>query len=358
MEVADTCRPLAGLWVHRGVVRSGRLRAGDEVQVTVDRERRDAIRRHHTATHLLHAALRELLGPHAVQKGSRVGPDSLRFDFAHFEPLTAEQIDQLERAVTAMVVADQEVTTTETTYDEARRAGAMAIFEENYGEVVRLVQISRVSQELCGGTHVDRSGQIGPFFVTAESGIAAGVRRIEAVAGLQAVAQAAQQRATIESVARLLKAGPDELIDKLTKLIKRDKELGREIERLKRDMAGADGDLMARVRTINGIEVLGARIGVGDPAALRDTADKIRARLGSGVVCLGGEHHGKAAIVVAVSKDLTDRLDANQLIKGVSARVGGKGGGRSDLAQAGGPDPSGLDEAVGSIYDAVADASS
>jgi len=357
LAVVETIRPLPGLWVHRGVVRRGRVRPGDEVDVEVDHDRRSAIRRHHTATHLLHAALHSLVGPHAVQKGSRVAPEGFRFDYAHFEPLTAQQIAELERLVSARVIENHDVATTETTVEEARKNGAMAIFEENYGDVVRLVSIPGVSAELCGGNHVFRTGEIGPFFILAESGIAAGVRRIEAVAGLRAVDWAAERKALVDDASHLLKSRPGELLDKLKKLVARDKELGREIERLKRELASGSSDILDQVRQVSGIKVLGTRVGVGDPAALRDTADTLRQRLTSGVVCLGGENAGKAAIVVAVTKDLTDRLDANQLVRRVAAIVGGRGGGRRDMAQAGGPDVSKLDDAVGAIFDAVAEAS-
>jgi len=356
LEVTDTIRPLPGLWVHRGVVRRGRVRPGDEVRVEVDHDRRAAIRRHHTATHLLHAALHSLVGPHAVQKGSRVGPDGFRFDYAHFEPLTPQQIAELEQLVSARVVENHEVTTSETTFEDARKSGAIAIFEENYGDVVRLVSIPGVSAELCGGTHVSRTGDIGPFFILSESGIAAGVRRIEAVAGMRAVEWAAERKAQIEEAAHLLKGRPGELVDKLRKLLARDKELAREIDRLKRELASGGSDILEQVKQVGGVKVLGTRIGVGDPAALRDTADTLRQRMASGVVCLGGDNNGKAAIIVAVTDDLTDRLDANQLVRRVAAIVGGRGGGRRDMAQAGGPDVSKLDEAVGAIFDAVAEA--
>jgi len=335
-------------------VSQGRIRPGNEVRTAVDTGRRDAIRRHHTATHLLHAALRQVLGKHATQKGSRVAPELLRFDFAHFEPLTAAQASEIERLVAEQVVADHPVLTEQTSYEAARASGAMAIFEENYGDEVRLVRIAEMSQELCGGTHVGRSGQVGPFFITTETGVAAGVRRIEAVAGLAAVDWINGRRALLEESAQLAKSPPDALPDKLGKLLARERELGREVERLKRELAGGGADIMEQVREVGGVKVLGARLGVGDPATLRDTADTLRQRLGSGVVCLGGEHGGKAAVVVAVTKDLTPGINANVLIKDVASRVGGGGGGRPDLAQAGGPRPEGLDEAVNSIYDAVA----
>jgi alanyl-tRNA synthetase len=357
LRVLDTLRPLSGLWVHRGVVAGGRLRPGDEVEAVVDGERRSAVRRHHTATHLLHEALRALLGAHATQKGSRVGPDLLRFDFAHFEPLSADQLAALERRVNAAVMADTEVRTELTSYDEARATGATALFEETYGDQVRLVRASERSAELCGGTHVTRTGQIGPFAVVTETGIAAGVRRIEAVVGAAAVEWLLSRRAVMDRAARLLRSSADEVPARIEKLFEREKELSRELEAMKRELAGGsargEGDLLERAVEVGGIRVLGARLGVGDPATLRETADTLCQRLGSGVVCVGGEHKGKAAVVVAVTGDLTGRLDARRLIEKVAAGIGGRGGGRADFAQAGGPDPAGLDEAVGAIRGAV-----
>jgi len=323
----------------------------------VDEARREAIRRHHTATHLLHAALRGVLGPHATQKGSRVAPEQLRFDFAHFEPLTPEQIVEIERLVARSVVENRPVSTTPTTLEEAKDGGAMTIFEETYGDVVRLVEVSGVSRELCGGTHVDRSGDIGPFFVVSETGIAAGVRRMEAVAGIPALEWAISQREAIEWAAGLLKSNPAGLVDRVEKLLARERELGREVERLKRRIAEGGAGSAERVEEIDGTKVVSARVDVGDPGALRDAADAVRRRIGSGVVCLGGEHDGKAALVVAVTEDLSGRLDAREMIKDVAALVGGRGGGRPDLSQAGGPDVNGLDEAVGSIFEAVSKAS-
>jgi alanyl-tRNA synthetase len=358
LRVADTLRPLSGFWIHRGVVTAGRLRPGDEVEATVDSGRRAAVRRHHTATHLLHEALRHHLGPHATQKGSRVGPELLRFDFAHFEPLTAEQLGAVERRVNDGVMANREVTTTCTSYEEAKATGAMAIFEETYGDEVRLVRASGESAELCGGTHVARTGDIGPFAVVGETGIAAGVRRIEAVAGAAAVEWLAGRRGVLDRAARLLRVSPEDVPSRIEKLFEREKEIARELESVKRELAGGGaggaGDPLGRAVDVGGVKVLGVRLPVGDPATLRDTADTLLQRLGGGVVCLGGEHKGKAAVVVAVTKELTGRLDARKLIGEVAAGIGGKGGGRADFAQAGGPDPAGLERAVAAIQGAVA----
>ncbi|HUT79129.1 MAG TPA: alanine--tRNA ligase, partial [Polyangia bacterium] len=358
LRVLDTLRPLAGLWLHRGVVTEGRLRPGDEVETFVDNRRRQAVRRHHTATHLLHASLRQLLGPHATQKGSRVSPDTLRFDFAHFEALTAEQLAGIERHVNDGVMANREVSTTVTSYDEARATGAMAIFEETYGDEVRLVRASEESAELCGGTHVSRTGDIGPFFIVDESGVAAGVRRLEAVAGAAAVEWLIARRAVLDRSARMLRVSAVDVPGRIEKLFDREKELSRELESMKRELAGGGarggGDLLERAADVGGIRVLGARLAVGDPATLRDTADTLCQRLGSGVVCLGGEHKGKAAVVVAVTADLVGRLDARGLIAEVAAKIGGRGGGRADFAQAGGADPAGLDDAVSAINAVVA----
>ncbi|MCK9459245.1 MAG: alanine--tRNA ligase [Proteobacteria bacterium] len=355
MEVADAQRPIAGLWVHRGTVREGRIRVGDAVDATIDAERRRAVSRHHTATHLLHLGLRRLLGQHATQKGSRVAPDGLRFDFSHFEPLTGEQLAALERFVTDRVLENAPVTTNETTYDAARATGAMAIFEETYGDVVRLVQVGSESLELCGGIHVGASGEIGPFFITAESGIAAGVRRIEAVAGRPALDYAIAARGALEGAARLVKAQPQALPEKMEKLLAKERELRAEVDALKRRLAsGGAADVTSSMREIAGVKVLASVLGVGDPATLRDTADQLRTKLGSAAICLGGENGGKAAVLVALTQDLLPRLDANQLIRVVAAHVGGRGGGRPDLAQAGGPDADKLETAVNAFYDAVA----
>jgi alanyl-tRNA synthetase len=247
------------------------------------------------------------------------------------------------------------VTTNETTYGAACATGAMAIFEETYGDVVRLVQVGAESLELCGGVHVSASGEIGPFLITSESGIAAGVRRIEAVAGRPALEFAIAVRGALEGAARLVKAQPQALPEKVEKLLAREKELRAEVDALKRRLAsGSATDITASVREVHGVKVVGSVLGVGDPATLRDTADELRAKLGSAAICLGGDHGGKAAVLVALTPDLLPRLNANALIREVAAHVGGRGGGRPDMAQAGGPHVDKLGTAIDAFYDAVA----
>jgi alanyl-tRNA synthetase len=230
----------------------------------------------------------------------------------------------------------------------------MALFGENYGDRVRMVSISDESKELCGGTHVSASGEIGDFFIINETGIAAGVRRIEAVAGQRALTWVREQRNRLAHASGLLKVAPEGVGDRISALLARERDLGKEVDELKRKLAGGGQDLMEKVQDVHGIKVIGAKLDVGDPATLRDTADMLRQKIGSGVVCLGGDNNGKAALLVAVTSDLAKRLNAGSLIREVAAIVGGRGGGRPDLAQAGGPDVAKLDAAVEAIYNAVA----
>ncbi len=354
VDVETTQLPIAGLWIHRGVVKEGTVCVDDRVEAKVDPTLRGAIRCHHSATHLLHMALRSVLGPHATQKGSRVDGESLRFDFAHFEPLSALQRAEIEDMVAGKIRKNSPVETDELSYDEARARGAMALFGENYGDRVRMVSISDESKELCGGTHVSASGEIGDFFIINETGIAAGVRRIEAVAGQRALNWVREQRDRLVQVAGLLKVAPEGVGDRVSALLTRERDLGKEMDQLKRKLAGGGQDLMENAREVNGIKVIGAKLDVGDPATLRDTADMLRQKVGSGVVCLGGDNNGKAALLVAVTSDLAKSLNAGDLIREVATIVGGRGGGRPDLAQAGGPDVGKLDAAVKEIYNAVA----
>jgi alanyl-tRNA synthetase len=298
-------------------------------------------------------ALRKVLGQHATQKGSAVDDERLRFDFAHFEPLSSDEIEAIERLVAIKISENIQVVTEETSYDAARAKGAMALFGEKYEADVRMVAVSDESIELCGGTHVSRSGDIGACYIVAENGIAAGVRRIEAVAGHAALKWAQERRGLLEAAARTLKVAPEETPRRLSAMMERERSLLKEIADLKRKLASGGTDIMSGLRSVRGIQVLGARLEVGEPAALRETADKVRDKLRSGVVCLGGENRGKAALVVSVSKDLTGRIRAGDLVRRVAKIVGGSGGGRPDFAQAGGPIVDKLEEAVSAIYDAV-----
>lgn len=354
--VTNTTKPIDGLFVHACTLNEGILTKGMTVKAAVDVKRRKAISRHHTATHLLHFAIRTVLGAHATQKGSRVSAESLRFDFTHFEALTDEQIAEVEKIVSLLIIENSEVQTDVTSYDNAKQSGAMALFEENYGDEVRLVSVGEKSKELCGGIHATRSGDLGAFYLLSEGGVAAGVRRIEAVCGEAAIDFAAAQKKLLHHASSLLKTNPSELLSKIEKNIAQEKELIKEVDKLKRSLAGGGSDLIEKVQKINGIKVLGATLGVGDPAAMRDSADTLRQKLGSGVICLTGDNNGKAAIVIAVTKDLTDKLHAGKLIKEVAAIVGGKGGGRPDLAQAGGPNADKITDAAQAIYNAVTNA--
>ncbi|NMC71352.1 MAG: alanine--tRNA ligase [Myxococcales bacterium] len=365
--IVDTRKPTGDLFVHHGRVESGVLARGAVVRAAIDVERRDAVRRNHTATHLLHAALRRVLGPHATQKGSLVSPERLRFDYAHFEPLTPEQIREIERLANAHVLANHEVRTELTDPETARAQGAMAIFEEKYGRVVRMVRASPESLELCGGTHARRTGDIGLLKIVADGGIASGVRRIEAVTGTGALDHLwALERAAHEAAAAL-RVAPAELPERVGKLLAREKEHEREITELKRKLALAamQGDAGAGapaagtpaasspVREVAGVKVHAARVEVGEPKVLRELADTLRQRLGSGVVVLGGVAGAKVNLLVAVTPDLKGRLAAGKVVRTLAEVVGARGGGKDDLAQAGGGDPAKLDEAIRSVYDLI-----
>jgi alanyl-tRNA synthetase len=353
-EVHDVQKPVAGLFVHKGKLRSGSLKLGQKVTLEVDHERRAATRRNHSATHLLHLALRKVVGAHAVQKGSLVGPDRLRFDYSGSAALTAAQIEEIERLVNERVLWNAEVTTDVLPMAEAKQRGAIGIFEEKYGEVVRMLHIAD-SLELCGGTHVKRTGDIGSFKVLSEAGIAAGVRRIEAATGMNAVNYSIEVNRELGRVAELLKASPRETYEKVDRLLAQRKELQREIEHLKRKLvSGGAGDLTANARKVGDVTVLGTTVDVADPGALRELADKLRDKLAPAVIVLGAKaSDDKVVLVCTVSKDLTARFKAGALIKEVAAIAGGSGGGRPDFAQAGGTQPEKLDAAVAKVYELV-----
>lgn len=356
-EVADTQKPLAGLVIHRGTLRSGAVKVGDRASLQVDGGQRSRTRRNHSATHLIHWALRKVLGAHAQQKGSLVGPERLRFDFTHNAPLSAEEIGEIERLVNDEVLLNHPVQTEVLNMEQARRRGAMMIFEEKYGDVVRMLTMGP-STELCGGTHARATGEIGLVKIVSEQGVAAGVRRLFATTGDASLryVQEAERRTAL--VAATLRSTPEQIGEKVDKLIERQKVLEREIEALKKQVLTGGGSggiegMLAKAREVSGTKVLGLRVQVSDRAALRELAEQLRDRLGDAVVLVGAQDGDKVALVVAVSKPLTSRLRAGDLIKLAASKVGGTGGGRPDMAQAGGTEVAGLDEAVESIYEAV-----
>jgi alanyl-tRNA synthetase len=353
-RVEDTQKPLAGLVVHEGEVLGGEVRVGDRVHLAVDTARRNATRRNHSATHLLHWALRAVLGEQATQKGSLVGPDRLRFDFAHGKAVLPEELARIEDLVNEKILSDAPVETQVMTMEEAKKAGAMAIFEEKYGDTVRVLTMTKDSVELCGGTHARALGEIGLFKIVSESGVAAGVRRIEAATGMNALAYVREIEGTLKGAAGVLKASAAEVPEKLERMLEHERALQKEVAELKRKLAmGGGGGLEAQLagaRDIPGGKVLAVRAEVSDAATLRELAEKLRDKLGDAVVLVGAAGTDKATFVLTVSKSLTDRYKAGELIKGVAQIVGGSGGGRPDMAQAGGTDVGRLDEAIQSLY--------
>ncbi|MEQ1801901.1 MAG: alanine--tRNA ligase [Gammaproteobacteria bacterium] len=345
--------------VHVGRVVSGTFDLGGQLAATVDAAARGATVLNHSATHLLHAALRKVLGTHVTQKGSLVAPDKLRFDFSHYEAVTPDQLKQIEALVNEQVRVNADAATNVMSYDDAVGAGAMALFGEKYGDRVRVLKIGEFSTELCGGTHVRRAGDIGLFKITGESGIAAGIRRIEAVTGEGALARVAETEQALDRVAALFRASRGEAEAKVRQALDRSKALEKEVQLLKAKLAsGAGGrDLASEAKTVSGIKLLVARLDDGsDAGTLRDTVDRMKDKLVSGVVVLAAADpaNGKVSVAVGVTKDLTGRLKAGELVNAVAAQVGGKGGGRPDFAQAGGTDVAALDGALAGVTDWVA----
>jgi alanyl-tRNA synthetase len=330
---------------HRVRVDHGTLKVRDIVTAEVDAEVRDATRRNHTATHLLHAALRQVLGAHVKQAGSLVAPDRLRFDFVHFQPVTSDELDRIERIVNDQVYRNTRVTTEVRSTQEAIAAGAMALFGEKYGDEVRVVSVPGFSMELCGGTHVSSTGDIGFFAIVAESGVAAGVRRIEALTGAGAVAWAQQQRAALARVVGALHVNEDQAVDAISKLQADVKRLAREASQLKTRLAMGGGSAVEEdVVDVAGIKLARRRVADLDKDALRGLADSLKSRIKSGVVVIASSSDGKVQIVVAVTSDLTAKIKAGQIVKEIAPIVGGGGGGRPDFAEAGGKNPDKIDE--------------
>ena len=342
--------------VHFGTVEQGLLKVGDRVEAVVDADRRQAIRLNHTATHLMHAALRKVLGEHVTQKGSLVAADRLRFDFSHYEAVTGQQLAEIEALVNDEIRRNVAADTALMTYDDAIASGAMALFGEKYGDKVRVLRLGDFSVELCGGTHVDRTGDIGVFKITSEGGVAAGVRRIEAVTGRGALEWIDDNQRTLAGLAAQLRSQPSEVAARIEQLQKRAKELEKELAAAKQSLAtGQATDHSAQVREIGGIKVLATRMDGADAKTLRDAVDRLKDKLQDAVVVLGSVDDGKVRLAAGVTKNHTDRLRAGDLIKSVAEQVGGKGGGRPDFAQAGGTDPSKLDQALESVPGWVAE---
>jgi len=354
-EIVDTYYRGSKLIVHRVKVVSGSFHENEDVAVTIETPRRQGLRRHHTGTHLLHAGLRRVLGTHVTQAGSLVAPDHLRFDFSHGASLKDREVEQIEELVNEQVQANVPVTQSEMELDEALRMGAMALFGEKYGNRVRVIKIGDFSTELCGGTHLDRTGDIGLLKIAGEGAVASGVRRVEAVAGPAAIESVARKEAALREAAELLKIGPLEVPKRLQKLLEEQRVLEKQLAELEGRLARSRAeDLVKTARQINGVAVIAGRIDGLDADGLRAVADTLRNRLGSGIVCVGSVVDGKVNLIAAVTKDLTSRFQAGRLIQEVAKAVGGGGGGRPDLAQAGGKDPAKLDAALELAYEFVA----
>ncbi len=347
LEVLGTSRPFTDLTVHHCQVKEGAIRINDAAKLTVTSPLRMATARNHTSTHLLQSALRQILGEHVKQAGSLVTPDRLRFDFTHFSAMTAEEVRQVEDLVNGFIMKNDQVSTNQMPISEAVEAGATALFDEKYGDTVRVVRVDDISMELCGGTHVRAAGDIGLFKIISEAGIAAGVRRIEAQTGFGALGVVRQMEDEQRAIAAMLKAEGGNPLDRLEKLLARQREMQREIEALQGKLnAAASGDLLSQSVEVNGVKLLAVQVQVEDVKALRDLSDTLRDRMGEGIVVLGAEIGGKANLLVAVSKELSAKFKAGDIIRQLAPVVGGSGGGKPELAQAGGSQPEKIGEAL------------
>ena len=346
--VLDTLKPMEGLIAHRVVVEDGELDVGTKLSAEVAEAPRADTQRNHTATHLLHAALHEVLGDAAQQAGSLVEPDRLRFDFSWGEPVGRDDLREVERLVNAAIVRNEPVSKEYMAMDDAREKGAMALFGEKYGDTVRVVTVGDgdFSVELCGGCHVDRTGDIGTFAIVSERGVAAGVRRIEAVTGRGAVERMQERERFADQLAGRYQTSLEQLPELLAGRDERLSELEAEVKKLKHQLASGDAGSAEIREEVEGVTVQARRVPEMSPAELRNLADTLRQKLGSGVVVLGMESGGKATLLAAVTDDLTDRVRAGDLVRELATVVGGKGGGKPNLAQAGGPDVGKLDEAL------------
>ncbi|MBT3011155.1 MAG: alanine--tRNA ligase [Candidatus Thiodiazotropha sp. (ex Lucina aurantia)] len=346
-EVDDTLKQGGELFAHIGKLEEGILAVGDKVTAQVNAYTRQATALNHSATHLLHAALRRELGEHVTQKGSLVDAERLRFDFSHFEPITREQLQSIEQLVNLQIRHNHLVATQLMSLDQAKASGAMALFGEKYADQVRVLSMGDFSTELCGGTHVNAVGDIGLFKITAESGIAAGVRRIEAITGQRAVEWMEADEERVQRIAEMIKSGRDEIEDKLEQILVRNRKLEKELEQLKGKLASAAGtDLAAGAVSVGEVKVLAANLDGADAKSLRETMDQLKNKLGTAVILLAATTGGKVSLVAGVTKDLTAQMKAGDLVKLAAEKVDGKGGGRPDMAQAGGSNPAALPQAL------------
>ncbi len=351
--VRDTLK-LGASFAHIGVLQTGTLRVGDSVEAQVDQERRKAIALNHSATHLLHAALRKVLGKHVEQKGSLVAPDRLRFDFSHTQALTPDELHRVEELVNATIRDNQPAETRVMALDDAVAAGAMSLFGEKYESDVRVLSIGEFSMELCGGTHVERAGDIGLFKITGESGVAAGIRRVEAVTGRAAYEWVVRTDQVLRDVAAMLRGSREDVDEKVRELVERSRRLEKEVQQLKSKLAsGQGGDLSTQAKPVGGTKVLAAQVDGADVRALREAVDRLKAKLGSSVIVLASVQEGKVVLVVGVSEDLLTRVKAGDIAGVVAAKVGGRGGGRADFAQAGGTQPENLSAALAEVESLV-----
>jgi len=353
-EVEDT-KKMGQAHIHLGKLATGSLQIGDQMQAKIDAQARQATARNHSATHLMHAALRQILGEHVKQKGSLVAPERLRFDFSHFEPISTEQLSQIERLVNQQILHNTPVQTRLMALEEAMNSGAMALFGEKYDEQVRVLSIGDFSTELCGGTHVHHAGDIGLFKIVAETGVAAGVRRIEAITGNRALDWVAEAEKTLNQISGLLKTRRDALEDRLVQLLEQNRQNEKEIARLQAKLASRKSkDLAGQAKEINGIKVLAANLENVDMKQLRTTLDDLKEKLGTAAVVLATVVKGdKILLVAGVTKNATDKIKAGDLVSHVAKQLGGKGGGRPDMAQGGGNDPSQLAAALQSVTEWV-----
>jgi alanyl-tRNA synthetase len=353
--VEDTQKIKADVYGHHGTQTQGTLKVGDKVKAAVDVARRAATMRNHSVTHIMHKALREVLGDHVQQKGSLVDADKTRFDFAHNAPITHEQILEIEKRVNTEILANVDTQARVMDIESAQKTGAMMLFGEKYGETVRVLDIG-TSRELCGGTHVRRTGDIGLFKVVGESGVAAGVRRIEAITGANALSYLQDLEATVHSAAATLKSPPAELQPRLTQVLDQMKSLEREVNALKGKLASSQGDdLLSQAVDVNGIKVLAAKLENADAGTLRTTMDTLKDKLKTAAIVLAAVNDGKVSLIAGVTADATGKVKAGELVNFVAQQVGGKGGGRADMAQAGGTDPSGLTAALQGVGKWVAE---